>query len=303
MFGLGAVLAKLLSGAFDPTIIGVLALGAGGLLLVGCLTLARKPLLHPLRALSRRDWLDLFLLACPGTALPLLIIVAGFARTSALEGGLLLQLNGVAALLLAVLLLGERILVKQRLGVLLLLLGGALIVVAGTGGSGGDIAGDLLILVGAVGVGFSYIPAKRLVERIHPLPLSAIRLLLGALSILPIAALQFFIAGRTLLWQPSLANLEFLLFYAITNFCLAFLAQQAGLRLLKAWQVAAIGQTVPLFSTLFAILLLHDHLTLLQALGGLLAILGGVIVSLNNAAPPVAPADAPVPHSAEKPRV
>jgi drug/metabolite transporter (DMT)-like permease len=73
--------------------------------------------------------------------------------------------------------------------------------------------------------------------------------------------------------------------YIVTNFCLAYLSQQEGLRLLKAWEMAGIMQTVPLFSTLFAVLLLHDSMTLLQVGGGLLALVGGIVVSLSNEVP------------------
>lgn len=59
-------------------------------------------------------------------------------------------------------------------------------------------------------------------------------------------------------------------------------SQQEGLHLLKAWEMAALMQTVPLFSTAFAILLLHDTLTPLQLLGGLLAVLGVVAVALSD---------------------
>jgi drug/metabolite transporter (DMT)-like permease len=52
--------------------------------------------------------------------------------------------------------------------------------------------------------------------------------------------------------------------YIVTNFCLGYLSQQEGLRLLKAWEMAAILQTVPLFSTLFALLLLHDTMTIVE---------------------------------------
>lgn len=303
MFGLGAILAKLLSGAFASSIIAVITLFGSGLVLAGIVALSRKSLFAALRPFTRRDWLDLFLLACPGTAIPLVVIVAGFAQTSALEGGLLLQFNGLAALLLAVLLLGERIRWRQSSGVLLLVLGGVLIVIAGgNGGSGGSL-GNLLILIGSVGVGFSYIPAKRLSTRVDPLPLSAIRVLVGGVTIAPFTLFQLIAAPSGLLWQPTLTNLALLLLYTLTNFALAYLAQQAGLRLIKTWQVAAIGQTVPLFSTIFAIFLLRDHLTLLQGIGGLLAILGGVIVSLNNDKAPPPPAAVPVLEGSETKQV
>jgi hypothetical protein len=56
---------------------------------------------------------------------------------------------------------------------------------------------------------------------------------------------------------------------------------------------AAIGQTVPLFSTLFVLLLPRENLTLLQAVGGLIALLGGLIVSLKNEAQAISAQTAP----------
>src|SRR5215471_1545858 len=192
MFGLGVVLAKFLSGDVDAVLVAFLSLAFGGLLLAGVLLFSGKPLFQNLSALKRADWINLFLVSCIGTALPLVLIVAGFTHANALEGGFLLQLNGLAALIFAVLLLGERIRLRQSLGILLLLLGSALVVLKGTQGgartSGG--VGDLFILAGAISLGFGFIPAKRLSERIETLPLTALRLLLGAATLLPIVAFQ-----------------------------------------------------------------------------------------------------------------
>jgi drug/metabolite transporter (DMT)-like permease len=293
MFGLGAVLAKLVGREIDAALVAFLNLAIGGLLLAGCVVFTGTPLFRAVSALKRADWINLFLLSCPGTALPLLLIVAGFARSSALEGGFLLQLNGVAALIFALLLLGERIRLRQGFGILLLLLGSAVIIFKGTQGGalGTGGLGDLMILAGAVGLGFGFIPAKRLTRRADTLPLTALRLLLGACTLLPIVAFQLLVGAHSLLWQPSLTSLWVLPVYILTNFCLGYLSQQEGLRLLKAWEMAAIMQTVPLFSTAFALLLLRDSMTLIQALGGLLAVLGGIVVSLSDKIPmPVAPA-------------
>jgi drug/metabolite transporter (DMT)-like permease len=152
------------------------------------------------------------------------------------------------------------------------------------GGSGG--VGDLLILAGSIGIGFGFIPAKRLSERIDPLPLTAIRLFIGACTLVPILVVQLLIGNHTLQWHPSLTTLWIVLpIYIITNFCLGYLAQQAGRRLLNAWEMVGIMQTVPLFSTAAVLLLLHDSLILVQAVGGVIAIIGGVVVSLNKEAP------------------
>ncbi len=284
MFGLGAVLANLVGKEIDASVVAFLNLAIGGLLLEGCLLFIGTPFFKTMSALKRADWTNLLLLACPGTALPLLLIVAGFARTSAIEGVFILQLNGIAALIFSLLLLGERIRLKQSIGILLLLLGSALVVFKGTQGvvwgSGG--LGDLLILAGAIGMGFGLIPAKRLSHRKDTLLLTTLRLLLGACTLLPVVTFQLLVAVHSLLWQPSLTTLWVLPTYILSNFCLGFLAQQEGLRLLKAWEMGAIMQTIPLFSTVFALLLLHDTMTLVQVGGALLALLGGMVVSLSD---------------------
>jgi drug/metabolite transporter (DMT)-like permease len=149
--------------------------------------------------------------------------------------------------------------------------------------SGGP--GNLLILAGAIGLGFGFIPAKRLSERIETLQLTALRLLLGAATLLPIVAFQVLFEYQSLLWQPSFTSLWALPVYILTSFCLGYLSQQAGFRMLKAWEMATIMQTVPLFSTIFAVLMLHDTITPLQAVGGFLAVLGGIIASLSDRKP------------------
>ncbi len=288
MFGFGVVLAKLLSGEIDAVLVAFLSLSIGGLLLTGFLLFTGNSLFHNLSVLNRADWINIFLLSCIGTALPLLLIVAGFTRTSALEGGFILQLNGMAALIFALLLLHERFRLRQGLGILLLLVGSTLVVLKGSQGgvdwkSGG--LGNLLILAGAIGLGFGFIPAKRLSERIETLQLTALRLLLGAATLLPIVAFQVLFESQSLLWQPSFTSLWALPMYILTSFCLGYLSQQAGFRLLKAWEMATIMQTVPLFSTIFAVLMLHDTITPLQAVGGFLAVLGGIIASLSDRKP------------------
>lgn len=287
MFGLGAVLAQLVGKEIDAVVVAFLCLSLGSVLVAACLPFSGTSLLRVLPTLTRRDWLELFLLACPGTALPLLLIVAGLARTSALVGGFLLQINGVAALIFALLLLAERVRLKQYLGILLLLLGSLLVILKSAQGGGWNngLFGDLLILGGAIGIGFSFVPAKRLSQRVATLTLTALRLLLGAASLLPVVIFQLLTTAPThsLLWQPSLVTLLWVFpCYIVTNFFLGYLSQQEGFRFIKAWEMAAIMQTVPIFSTLTAILVLHDSMTLLQAAGGILAILGGIIVSLNN---------------------
>ena len=62
MFGLGVVLAKLLSGEMDAVIVAFLSLSFGGILLAIYLLLTGKSPFHSLSALNRADWINIFLL-------------------------------------------------------------------------------------------------------------------------------------------------------------------------------------------------------------------------------------------------
>src|ERR1700730_6606311 len=87
-------------------------------------------------------------------------------------------------------------------------------------------------------------------------------------------------------WEPVSWSIAWTLaLYIVTSYCVGYITQQAGLRFLKAWEASAILQTIPLFTTFFALVLLHETPTLLQAGGGVLVIVGGVIVARGERTP------------------
>jgi drug/metabolite transporter (DMT)-like permease len=273
LLGLGTVLTKLIAGLSDPLLVLFLALLIGGLFVIPFLLRKRQSLSF---IFSRSAWIDILLLSSFGTAFPIIMMTLGIARTSAITGGFLLQLQGPAGVIFACLLLRETFTWKQGIGILLLMIGGIIVILGEpqTIPWQTTILGDLLILISTLGFGYSFIPAKRLSQQIDPLQVSSLRLILGSCSIIPF-----------LFFQPSPIKLSFswstfwiLFFYGSANFGLAYVALQEGIRRLPAWTSAAILQTIPLFSTVFAILLLHDRFSLVQIIGGIIAIVGGVIV-------------------------
>jgi drug/metabolite transporter (DMT)-like permease len=273
MFGLGTVLAKILGAALHPFLIAWLALFCGGICVSICQLLRRKPLLAHM---TRSSWGQVWLFASIGTAIPLVCVVIGLARTSAITGSFLLQLQGPAAILFALLFLQEKMVGKQVAGLALLLVGSLLVLVRDLHGSLQmiDGAGDLLVIAAAVGIGFSYIPGKRLSGRGDALQIILLRLFAGSVLLLP-----FLIFQRDLLPVPMSWSLSGVLaLYIVTNFGVGYLVQQAGLGLLKAWESAALMQTLPLFSTFFALLVLHESLTPLQVIGGAIMLAGGFLI-------------------------
>jgi len=273
MFGLGAVLAKLLGEAFTPFFVSWLALLGGGLCVTICQVLRRKPLLP---RLTRSSWVDLLLLASLGTALPLVCVIVGLPQTSAITGSFLLQLQAPAALIFALLFLKEKIAWKQLVGIVLLLVGGLLVILRDLHGpieiKGGQ--GDLFVLIAAVGIGFAYIPGKRLTEHGDAFQINLLRLLIGSCFLLPFLALQ----ANGLIVPFSWSIIGLLVLYIVANFGVGYILLQVGLGLLQAWEASAITQALPLFSTIFALLLLHESLTFLQIIGGCIILAGGFLV-------------------------
>ena len=289
LFGLGAVLAKPLGESFDPFLVSWLALLGGGCCIVAFQVLRRKPLLAHL---TRAGWVDLFLFASIGTALPLLCIITGLPHTGAITGGFLLQLQAPAALLFALVLLKETVVWKQVAGIGLLLAGSLLVIFRDLRGSlplKADL-GELLVLIAAVGIGFSYIPGKRLTQYGDALQINLLRLFVGSILLLPF--LVFHVNGLATPLSWSLIGV--LVLYIVANFGLGYVLLQSGLALLPAWTASAILQTMPLFTTVFALLLLHESLTLLQVIGGGIILAGGFLIISAPSNDPSAVWDQPV---------
>lgn len=273
MFGLGTVLAKLLGEAFNPFVVSWFSLFCGGLCVSAIQLARRKPLLT---RLTKSGWIDVVLLAGIGTAMPLLCVIEGLAQTTAITGNFLLQSQGPAAIFLAMLFLKEKMSWKQVAGIALLIVGSLLVIVRDLSGpiqiQGGQ--GDLLVLLAALGLGFSYIPSKRLADQGDPLQIIILRLFVGSVLILPFLPFQ-----TSILLVPLTASLVIvLIIYILSSFGMGYLFQQLGLSLLQAWESAALMQTLPLFGTVFALLILHETLTPLQVIGGCVILLGGFLV-------------------------
>jgi drug/metabolite transporter (DMT)-like permease len=203
-------------------------------------------------------------------------VIVGLPQTSAITGSFLLQLQAPTALIFALFLLKEKMTWKQLVGIALLLVGSLLVILRDLHGpieiKGGQ--GDLFVLIAAVGIGFSYIPGKRLTEHGDALQINLLRLFVASFLLLPFLALQ----ANGLIVPFSWSVIGVLVIYIVANFGIGYILLQVGLSLLQAWEASAITQTLPLFSTVFAVLLLHESLTFLQIIGGCIILAGGFLV-------------------------
>ncbi|MFE7559410.1 DMT family transporter [Kitasatospora sp. NPDC057500] len=295
-FGAGAVLANRVTREIDPLLTTEINLSIGAVLLAVQLAVRRRPLVP--RGLTGRDWLRLGFVSVVGTGLSLALVISGLSRTSPVNGGFLIQLQGPAAVLASVLLLGDRLRARQSAGLAVTLAGGVLVVLRDPGaGFTGVGTGDALVLAGAVLAGLAFLPAKSLMAKVPALQLGLWRLVPAAVVLLPVLLLT----PGPLRWHPTAGTIGLQLLLAVTNFCLAYVTLHLALERLRPWETASVLQLEPAFTVLVALLALGLAPTPLQLLGGALMIGGGLVANRPAPAPDAAPAPAPAPEPAPTP--
>lgn len=280
MFGAGAILAKIVAGSLSPLFIIFLDLSLGFILLFPFLLFTHTPLFA---GVKKEHLPDLLLASLIGTALALFLVVWGLKLTTGIRGGMWIQFQTVAGILFAMGILREKISKRAAIGIFLMLLGGAFIVVRMVSQPlwQGINMGDIAVLLGAIGFGYTFTPLRRLASSIEPLQLASLRLLIGAIALTPFLAVFPSTIPEVI---PSAYILSILVIYVVTNFSLAFFTVQKALKLLPAWKTAVVLQTMPIFSTISAIVLLNESLTILQGIGAAFIIGGGIlIVYIRNA--------------------
>src|SRR5205085_6637889 len=101
-------------------------------------------------------------------------------------------------------------------GIAFLLVGSLLVILRDLHGpvevKGGQ--GDLFVLIAAVGIGFGYIPGKRLTEHGDAFQINLLRLFVGSLFLLPFLALQ----ANGLIVPFSWSLIGLLILYIVANF-------------------------------------------------------------------------------------
>jgi drug/metabolite transporter (DMT)-like permease len=276
-FGLGAVLANMVTTRIDPLLTTQLNLSIGTVLLGAYLVSRHQPLFP--RELPGVDWVRVAFASVVGTGISLAFVITGLSLTSPVNGGFLMQLQGPTAIVVSTLALGERFRWWQGAGITVTLFGGFMVVMRTVDISLSAIGvGDILVFVGAVLAGVAFVPVKTVMARIEPLQLTFLRLLIAAITLVPIVV---FSAGE-LRWQPTEYILLLQIVLAVTNFCLAFVTLHLGLSRIKAWEAASILQLEPAFTVLASFLLLALVPTPLQFAGGALMIAGGITSNVTQ---------------------
>lgn len=206
--------------------------------------------------------------------------IAGLALTTASNASLIGTTEPLFILLLAWLLLRERIGGGVVGLALLASLGIALVVLPGSGSGEGSLLGDALVVLGTLFGALYVIATRKLVMTLDPLPLSALQQSVGLLWTLGLLALALAFGASNLgLADIPLHVLLFAAFTGIVQYALAFWLYLFALQYLPANVAAFYLALIPVFGVGAAYLFLGEALTGVQWFGGALIVVAVTLIS------------------------
>jgi drug/metabolite transporter (DMT)-like permease len=207
----------------------------------------------------------------------------GLARTSAASGSLLLAAEPLLSVLLALVVLGERLSGAAVVALLLGLAGGALVAVEPGPSGAGTVLGNVLVLLAVVSAAVFLIATRRFNDDGDGLNESAWQILGGALSVVPFVTVSWSTGGTRLDTAGTTGWLA----------CIAVLVCGAvgsvlfnrGIARVPAARAGQMGNLTPVVGTLTAVAFLGDRPSLLQVAGGA-AILASIALLLHSSENP-----------------
>lgn len=197
----------------------------------------------------------------------------GVARTSASLSAIVITLSPLVTVLMSAAFLRERLNGSQAVGIIVATAGAVLLVTRGSVEAGGSDywLGILFLILNVLAWGLYNITGKRALESQHPMTLTTYMTILGALCLLPFAAVD---GGLAALGTVSSGTWIAIGYLAVLSSVVAYAAYNYGLRILPASQAGAFQFLNPVAASLLAHILIDEPLTAVTAAGGLMAIAG-----------------------------
>lgn len=199
----------------------------------------------------------------------------GLARSTATNAALLITVEPVSVMLLAPLVLGERLTRREALGAALALAGTVLVVANGVPGVTRALApywrGDLLLVLSGVAYASYSLLGREVLARHPALPVTVGSMRWGIASMLPLAAVEWASGQRGVFTAAGVAGTAYL---AVVITALGYLAWNYALERVPAPRAAIYLNVQPLAGALLGAWWLAEPVTAATVSGGALILAG-----------------------------
>jgi drug/metabolite transporter (DMT)-like permease len=273
-----------------------LALGrviAGSVVLLAILVVKREALPR-----DPRVWAHSFVAGAIGSAIPWTLFGYGEEHIPSLLAGIWNGITPLIVLPIAVLIFRtEKFSAQRGLGLLIGFAGMLVVLGAWQVQAGADLTGQALCMLAAMFYGLAIPYQKRFLAgtTLSGAALSATLLLCATVQLAVVAPL---VTGQAppAPWSLSIEVVLSVLALGALGSGLAFVLNMRNIRLIGASRSSMVTYLMPVFSIVVGVIVLHEHLTWYQPVGGLIVLLGvavsqGVLGPLRRKS--IVPAEAP----------
>jgi len=275
IFSLDPVISKKLLVSLDPMVLAALRAALTAIILFVGMEVFHK--IRELTDLSKHDYMMLGLVGFFGGTLGPYFILKGLSTTSVTNTTLISRANPLLITLMAIIFLKEKITWRQLGGAIFMLSGILFIVFRGFSIGYTPYRGDVFILLAATSWAAANIIMKKHLQKIPPEVIVAFRNIVGGIVLTALSFNQ--IATTTITTQIGLL-LFTLAFVAVA---IPQLLWYKALEMTSACNVGLTALTVPLFASMYAVILLGETIETYQLIGGTLIIAGMVLLELHAA--------------------
>jgi drug/metabolite transporter (DMT)-like permease len=228
---------------------------------------------------KRKDILKMVLLAVFGVAINQTLFLTGLHLTSPISAAIMMITTPILVLIIAAIVIRERITVLKSTGIIFGFLGAAALMYTSSSSAGAldDPLGDLFVLINALSWGTYLVLVKPLMAKYHTITILSWVFLFGFFLVLPVGYTQ----AAAVNWGGFDAYAWFAFSFVIVGTTyLAYILNTYGLKALSPSVVSAYIYLQPLLTALIAIGMKRDELSWAKCGSAALIFLGVYLVSL-----------------------
>lgn len=231
--------------------------------------------------IDRKDLPKLALGALFGIAINQLLFFKGLSLTHPINAAVLMISTPIMVLIMAAIIIKERITTKKAVGIAIGMLGAFFMLVMGKqlSFSSDTFLGDILIFINASSYGVFLVIISQMMKKYHPITVIKWVFLFGLVMVLPFGYEQFSVIE----WSAFPPHVAWSAVYVVVGLSfLAYLFNSVALKYVSPSVVSIYIYLQPIVATIFAISLGKDHLDWIKVLSAALICVGVYLVSAKT---------------------
>lgn len=167
--------------------------------------------------------------------------------------------------------------IKKVLGIIIAVIGVAILTQINVDGDSKSMLGNVILIGSGIVWAFYNFITRDLTNKYSAITLTYYQMKAGLIFFLPLVIIE----GKT--WRmPTITSASALIYLSIGCSIVAFLLYNLGLRKLSASISVSLMNLVPVLGLIFSILILHESVSSIQILGGIIVIFGVILSSIQR---------------------